>query len=102
MSLIAAYHLPGLAVEDHAVDVPLDWRGTTPARLAGAEKGAPTSGLLEESAAQRPDPAFEGRSLSLFYRVVCAPENVGRDLPYLVFLQGGAGRGRPSPHLAHE
>lgn len=94
MALLTSYYLPGLAVEDHAIDVPLDWRGTSPARLAGVES-APTSPLAEASAAEKCDPAFEGRSLRLFYRVVCAPENVGRDLPYLVFLQGGPGGAGP-------
>lgn len=94
MSLLASYHLPGLAVEDRAIDVPLDWRGTSPAALADVT-GAPSSPLAEASAAETCDPAFEGRSLRLFYRVVCAPENVGRDLPYLVFLQGGPGGAGP-------
>ncbi len=94
MALLTSYYLPGLAVEDHAIDVPLDWRGTSPARLAGVQ-GAPSSPLAEASAAEKCDPAFEGRSLRFFYRVVCAPENVGRDLPYLVFLQGGPGGAGP-------
>ena len=94
MSLLTSYYLPGLAVEDRAIDVPLDWRGTSPARLAGVT-GAPSSPLAEASAAEKCDPAFEGRSLRLFYRVLCAPENVGRDLPYLVFLQGGPGGAGP-------
>lgn len=94
MALLTSYYLPGLAVEDHAIDVPLDWRGTSPARLAGIQ-GAPTSPLAEASAAEKCDPAFEGRSLRLFYRVLCAPENVGRDLPCLVYLQGGPGGAGP-------
>ena len=94
MALLASYCLPGLAVEDHAIDVPLDWRGTSPARLAGVAD-APNSPLAEASAAEKCDPAFEGLSLRLFYRVVCSPENVGRDLPYLVFLQGGPGGAGP-------
>ncbi|MBM6675283.1 alpha/beta fold hydrolase [Olsenella uli] len=94
MALLASYCLPGLAVEDRAISVPLDWRGTSPARLAGVS-GAPTSALAEASAAEKCDPAFEGRSLRLFYRVLCAPENVGRDLPYLVYLQGGPGGAGP-------
>ena len=94
MSLLSSYYLPGLAVEDRAIDVPLDWRGTSPAQLAGAQ-GAPSSPLAEASAAEKCDPAFEGRSLRLFYRVLCAPENVGRNLPYLVFLQGGPGGAGP-------
>lgn len=95
MSLLASYYLPGLHVEDRSIEVPLDWRGTTPARLAGCEKDAPSSALSAASAADAPDPALAGRTLSLFYRVVCAPENVGRDLPYLVFLQGGPGGAGP-------
>ena len=95
MALLASYYLPGLHVEDRSIEVPLDWRGTTPARLAGCEKDVPASPILAESAASSPDPALAGRSLSLFYRVVCAPENVGRDLPYLVFLQGGPGGAGP-------
>ena len=94
MALLTSYYLPGLAVEDHAIDVPLDWRGTSPSRLAGVPS-APSSPLVEASAAEKCDPAFEGRSLRLFYRVVCSPENVGRDLPYLVFLQGGPGGAGP-------
>lgn len=94
MALLASYYLPGLAVEDHAIDVPLDWRGTSPARLAGVA-GTPASALADASAAEKCDAAFEGRSLRLFYRVVCAPENEGRDLPYLVFLQGGPGGAGP-------
>ena len=27
MALITSYHVPGLYVEDHSIDVPLDWRG---------------------------------------------------------------------------
>ena len=94
MPLQTSYYLPGLAVEDRAIDVPLDWRGTSPAQLAGVQ-GAPSSPLAEASAAEKCDPAFEGRSLRLFYRVLCAPENIGRDLPYLVFLQGGPGGAGP-------
>ena len=94
MSLLSSYYLPGLVVEDRAIDVPLDWRGASPARLAGVQ-GAPGSPLAEASAVEKCDPAFEGRSLRLFYRVLCAPENVGRDLPYLVFLQGGPGGAGP-------
>ena len=94
MALLASYYLPGLAVEDHAIDVPLDWRAPSPARLAGVA-GTPASALADASAAEKCDAAFEGRSLRLFYRVVRAPENEGRDLPYLVFLQGGPGGAGP-------
>ena len=27
MALITSYHVPGLYVEDHSIDVPLDWGG---------------------------------------------------------------------------
>lgn len=67
MALLARYHLPGFVVEDRSVEVPLDWSGRR----------------------------FPGRSTSLFYRVLCSPENAGRDLPYLVFLQGGPGGACP-------
>ena len=59
MALLTSYYLPGLAVEDHAIDVPLDWRGTSPARLAGVQ-GAPSSPLAEASAAEKCDPYREG------------------------------------------
>ena len=78
MPKLASYYLPGLYIEDHAVDVPLDWRGHEPAQLAA--DGLP--------AAER---------IQLFYRTVCTPENVGRDLPLLVFLQGGPGGAGPRP-----
>ena len=76
MPKLASYYLPGLYIEDHAVDVPLDWRGHEPAQLAA--DGLP-----------------DGERIQLFYRTVCTPENVGRDLPLLVFLQGGPGGAGP-------
>lgn len=72
MALLARYYLPGLAVEDRSVDVPLDWRGTSPARAASDGLGGDAR-------------------LKLFYRVVCAPGSVGRELPLLVYLQRGPG-----------
>ena len=92
--LLDTYYLPGLCVEDHSVEVPLDWRGTSPAEMAGAADPCPTR-LAAESAALEPDPAFAGEKIKLFYRVVCSPENVGRDLPLIVFLQGGPGGACP-------
>lgn len=76
MPKLASYYLPGLYIEDHAVDVPLDWRGHEPAQLAA--DGLP-----------------DAERIQLFYRTVCTPENVGRDLPLLVFLQGGPGGAGP-------
>ena len=83
MTKLASYYVPGLYVEDHSIDVPLDWRGLEPALLAlgmNMRRGAfpdPLPGVSE--------------SIKLFYRVVCAPERVHDDLPLLVFLQGGPG-----------
>lgn len=73
MTLLARYHVPGLSVEDRSITVPLDWSGKTPGE------------------------GFDGESISLFYRVVCAPERTHDDLPLLVFLQGGPGGASPRP-----
>lgn len=73
MSLLAHYYMPGLHVEDHAVDVPLDWTG------------------------HEPGEGCSGPSIRLFYRVLTAPEHVHDDLPLLVFLQGGPGGAGPRP-----
>ena len=73
MTLLAQYYVPGLHVEDRAIDVPLDWAGL------------------------QPGDAFDGESIRLFYRVVTAPEHVNDDLPLLVFLQGGPGGAGPRP-----
>ena len=94
MALLSTYYLPGLHVEDHAVDVPLDWRGTSPALLAGVDDPDP-SRLCAESTALEPDPAFVGKKIRLFYRTVCLPQNVGRELPTIVYLQGGPGGAGP-------
>lgn len=90
MALLSTYYLPGLYVEDHAVDVPLDWRGTTPAERAGATEG-PRTRLAAASAALKPCAAFADKTVRLFYRTLCLPEDKGRDLPLLVYLQGGPG-----------
>lgn len=68
MTLLARYYLPGMYTEDHSVRVPLDWA--------------------------HPD---DGRQISLFYRVLCAPGREHDDLPLLVFLQGGPGGPGPRP-----
>lgn len=85
MSLLASYYLPGLYCEDHAIDVPLDWRG----------RGLGSSRLARESASQKPHPLFADKSLRLFYRTLCLPQNVGKELPLIVFLQGGPGGAGP-------
>ena len=71
MTLLAEYYVPGLHIEDRSAKVPLDWAGHEPGR------------------------GFDGESISLFYRVVTAPEHVHDDLPLLVFLQGGPGGAGP-------
>ncbi|RSX54105.1 proline iminopeptidase [Bifidobacterium goeldii] len=73
MTLLAEYYVPGLHVEDRSIKVPLDWTGHEPGR------------------------GFDGESISLFYRVVTAPEHVHDDLPLLVYLQGGPGGESPRP-----
>ena len=67
MTLLSKYYVPGLAIEDHSIDVPLDWSGHEPGQ------------------------AFDGETIKLFYRVVTTPEHVHDDLPLLIFLQGGPG-----------
>ena len=96
MPLLSSCYLPGIYAEDHSIDVPLDWRGTSPAALAGAEQDEP-SALAMEGAAERPDSAFVGKSIKLFYRELCSPATVGRDLPLIVFFQGGPGGACPRP-----
>ena len=67
MTLLSKYYVPGLAIEDHSIDVPLAWSGHEPGQ------------------------AFDGETIKLFYRVVTTPEHVHDDLPLLIFLQGGPG-----------
>ncbi|NYI25965.1 proline iminopeptidase [Aeriscardovia aeriphila] len=77
--MVASYMVPGLYVEDHEIAVPLDWRGVDindPAQVLAAR---------------------DSRSLTLFYRVVTAAQNRHRDVPTLVFLQGGPGGKSPRP-----
>lgn len=73
MTLLTEYYVPGLHVEDHSIKVPLDWSGHEPGH------------------------GFDGPSISLFYRVVTAPEHVHDELPLLIFLQGGPGGCGPRP-----
>lgn len=73
MTLLNHYYVPGLYVEDHAIDVPFDWSEHIPGQ------------------------GFDGAHCSLFYRVLCAPENVHKPLPLLLFLQGGPGGMGPRP-----
>lgn len=83
MALITSYHVPGLYVEDHSIDVPLDWRGLEPMLLAVGS--TMRRGAMPAPIAGAPE------SIKLFYRVVCAPGRINDDLPLLLFLQGGPG-----------
>ncbi len=89
MAKLASYYVPGLYVEDHSIDVPLDWRGLEPALLA-------VGSTIRRGATGAPIPGAP-ESTKLFYRTICSPENVNADLPLLVFLQGGPGGESPRP-----
>ena len=89
MALITSYHVPGLYVEDHSIDVPLDWRGLEPMLLA-------VGSTMRRGAMPAPI-AGASESIKLFYRVVCAPDRINDDLPLLLFLQGGPGGESPRP-----
>ncbi len=89
MAQLASYYVPGLYVEDHSIDVPLDWRGLEPALLA--------MGLTMRAGAFPTEIPGAPESVKLFYRVLCAPEHVHDDLPLLVFFQGGPGGACPRP-----
>ena len=89
MALITSYHVPGLYVEDHSIDVPLDWRGLEPMLLAVGS--TMRRGAMPAPIAGAPE------SIKLFYRVVCAPDRINDDLPLLRFLQGGPGGESPRP-----
>ena len=58
MTLLSEYYVPGLHIEDRSIKVPLDWTGHEPGH------------------------GFDGESISLFYRVVTAPEHVHDDRRY--------------------
>jgi pimeloyl-ACP methyl ester carboxylesterase len=62
--------LPGMALDEHVFTVPLDH----------ADPGGPT--------------------IEVFARSVVAPDRVGEDLPWLLFLQGGPGSKAPRPLAA--
>lgn len=65
MALITSYHVPGLYVEDHSIDVPLDWRGLEPMLLAVGS--TMRRGAIPTPIAGAPE------SIKLFYRVVSHP-----------------------------
>ena len=77
MTALAQYYVPGRYIEDHAIDVPLDWRGDTPGKTVS------------------------GETIRLFYRVVCEAGHEQEDLPLLLFLQGGPGGAGPRP-MGHD
>ena len=86
---LASYYVPGLYIEDHSIDVPLDWRGLEPALLA-------LGSTMRRGAMPSPIPGAP-ESIKLFYRIVCSPEHLDDDLPLLVFFQGGPGGESPRP-----
>lgn len=94
MTALARYLVPGLLVEDHSIDVPLDWRGLEPALLA-------LGSTMRRGAAPAPIPGAP-ESIKLFYRVVCDPARADEDLPLMVFLQGGPGGESPRPCSADD
>ena len=65
--MIRTRRIPGLALTDHEFQVPLDHA--------------------------RP----EGEKISVFARELAAPENAGKDLPWMIFFQGGPGNPGPRP-----
>lgn len=67
MTQLASYLVPGFAVSDHVVRVPLDWS--------------------DES----------WGTIDCFYREVTAVDRRGEDLPLLVYLAGGPGGAAPRP-----
>jgi pimeloyl-ACP methyl ester carboxylesterase len=65
--MTTTYRLPGLAVSERRVTVPLDWNS--------------------------PD----GETISLLVRELVDPQRIGDDLPLLTYLQGGPGGANPRP-----
>lgn len=94
MALITSYHVPGLYVEDHSIDVPLDWRGLEPMLLAVGS--TMRRGAMPAPIAGAPE------SIKLFYRVVCAPDRINDDLPLLLFFTGRPRRREPASAVAHK
>jgi pimeloyl-ACP methyl ester carboxylesterase len=66
--ITANYTVPGMAITDHEVEVPLDWFETS-----------------------------SSATITVFAREIVDPVKRGDDLPYLVFLQGGPGGKGPRP-----
>ena len=71
MTMLSKYYVPGLAIEDHSIDVPLDWTGHEPGR------------------------AFDGETIKLFYRVVTTPASMFRSTGPAT-SPGGRSTGKPS------
>ena len=67
MTIIARHHIPGLELIDHEFELPLRHQDA------------------------------HGRQIHVFAREVVAVEHIEKDLPWLVFLQGGPGSGAPRP-----
>ncbi|OTA27122.1 proline iminopeptidase [Alloscardovia macacae] len=81
MTDISRYYVPGLHVDDHVINVPLHWQ-------------------WKDGAAEPEQESFAGEQIQLFYRVVTSAQNTKRELPLLLFLQGGPGGMGPRPMSA--
>ncbi len=75
----SSYHVPGLFVSDHEAVVPLDWRSVDIHDTAQVKR------------------AIDRSHVTIFYREVCLPQNEHKDMPLLIFLQGGPGGKSPRP-----
>ncbi len=62
-----SWRIPGLVLTDHVVEVPVDHAD------------------------------LDGRRIEVFAREAVAPDNAGKDVPWLLFLQGGPGGKSPRP-----
>ena len=71
--------ISGIQVDEGSLEVPLDWRGLNPKDEGEVEKR-----IGEEK-------------ISISYRVLKKAQNGGKDLPPLVFFQGGPGQKCPRP-----
>ena len=105
MTLLDSYYLPGLHVEDHSLSVPLDWSRADSPRFDPDLKDEVTAGLYQSyrkcrsllPAERGSQTGEEDGDIRLFYRLVTRADQMGRDLPLLVFLQGGPGGAGPRP-----
>lgn len=95
MTEISNYYVPGIHVSDCTVQVPLHWDTRFVGDASTLDKYTFDKSTLDKSSRGKTD--MSGEQITVFYRVVAAAENVHRDLPLLVFLQGGPGGMGPRP-----